>query len=295
MTSVDVVIVSYNRRDLLPGCLDALAASSQPTNVVVVDNASADASAQFVENTYPQVDLLANSTNLGFAAAVNRGAARGAAPFILLLNPDARISTDAIGALVDVMTKDDGVGAAGPRINDEQGHLELTSGRTMSLANDAWFKCVMRLGGANAPLIGSAIRRRYAADHDSESLTAACLMVRRDAFDTVDGLDDTFFLYAEDVDFCRRLRDEGWRLRYLAGVTVQHARGASGVTAAADTDLVYRASQVAFYAKHRGALSRGLLRAYMEIKSGVGALLGDARAKAVWRWLRAGQPRVKVG
>jgi GT2 family glycosyltransferase len=158
----------------------------------------------------------------------------------------------------------------------------------MSLCNEAWFKLVGGMGGSRGWLFGPRLRRQYATDRDSDSLTAACLLVRREAYEAVAGLDERFFLYAEDVDLCRRLRQAGWRLRYVAGATVRHMGGGSGSVDPPPAALAYRASQVAFYAKHRGPLSRLMLRAYLEAKYGLGALRGHSGDRAIWDWLRRG-------
>ena len=285
---IDVVVVSYNRMDLLASCLASLEQSERATRVVVVDNASTDGSAALVANRYPEVRLLVNDTNEGFAAAVNRGAPCGSAPFLLLLNSDAAVEPNTLDALASALGEDARIAAAGPRIIGDDGELELSMGRTMSLCNDAWFKLVGGMGGSRGGLVGRRLRLRYATDRDTASLTAACLLVRREAYEAMEGLDERFFLYAEDVDLCRRLRLAGWRLRYVARATVRHLRGGSGSVDPAPAALAYRASQVAFYAKHHGPLSRWMLRAYLETKYGLGALRGNSGDRAIWDWLRRG-------
>ena len=289
MTSpIDVVIVSFNRVDLLASCLASLQSSPAELRVVVVDNASSDGSAELVVSRYPETKLLQNDTNVGFAAAVNRGVASGDAPLILLLNSDATIDAPGLDALQHALDQAPRIAAVGPRILGEDGEVELSTGRTMSLWNEACFKVVGDMGGANGWLFGRRLQREYAADHDTPSLTAACLLVRREAYEEVDGLDERFFLYAEDVDLCRRLRQSGWRLRYVAGATARHLRGGSGNSDPGPTALAYRASQVAFYAKHRGFVSRALLRVYLEIRYGIGRLLGRVNDRTIWAWLRGG-------
>lgn len=287
---IDTVVVSYNRQDLLAGCLDALRASTRTTHVIVVDNASTDGSVALVERGFPDVSLLVNPDNLGFAKAVNRGAAAGSGAFVLLLNSDARLRTDTLTRLAGALEADPRLGAVGPRILDGNGEIELSSGRTMSLWNEAWFKIAARLLAGPSFLAGQ-VRARYERDHATPSLTAACLLVRREAFDTLGGLDESFFMYAEDVDFCRRLRHAGWELRYLADAHVEHIGGASGTADRAAVARHYRASQMNFYAKHRSVLSGVILRAYLEVRFGLGALAGDRESRDIWAWLRDGAAR----
>jgi len=285
---VDVVVVSYNRQDLLASCLASLGESERATRVFVVDNASSDGSAALVAARYPEVRLLVNDTNVGFAAAVNRGVTSGSSPLVLLLNSDAAVEPSTLDTLARALDEDLRIAAVGPRILGDDGELELSTGRTMSLWNEAWFKLIGAMGGSRGWLFGRRLRRWYGADRDTLSLTAACLLVRREAYEEMAGLDERFFLYAEDVDLCRRLRHAGWRLRYVARATVRHLRGGSGSADPAPAALAYRASQVAFYAKHRGPLSRLMLRVYLEVKYGLGALRGHSSDRAIWDWLRSG-------
>lgn len=287
---IDVVVVSYNRRDLLARCLTSLRESERTTRVFVVDNASSDGSAALVSDQYPQANLLVNTTNVGFAAAVNRGVGDGDAPLVLLLNSDATVETTTLGVLEQALERDSRLAAVGPRIVGDDGELELSTGRTMSLWNEAWFKLVGEMGGSQGWLLGPHLRRQYATDRNTDSLTAACLLVRREAYEAMGGLDERFFLYAEDVDLCRRLRHAGWRLRYVAQARVRHLRGGSRSSDPKPAVIAYRASQVAFYAKHRGPLSRMVLRAYLEARYGVGALCGRDADMAIWSWLRGGMP-----
>jgi len=225
---IDVVVVSYNRKDLLERCLASLEQSQRATRAFVVDNASSDGSAALVADRYPDATLLANDTNVGFAAAVNRGVDCGDAPLVLLLNSDAAVETTTLDVLEHALEEDPRRAAVGPKIIGDAGQLELSTGRTMSLRNEAWFKLVGMMGDSQGWLLGRRLRRQYATDRNTDSLTAACLMVRREAFEAVSGFDERFFLYAEDVDLCRRLRRAGWRLRYVAQATVRHLRGGSG-------------------------------------------------------------------
>jgi len=287
---IDVVVVSYNRQDLLTHCLASLEGSTRTNRVFVVDNASSDDSVSLVSDRFPDAQLLLNETNVGFAMAVNRGVASGDAPLVLLLNSDATVETTTLETLEQALEEDPRIAAVGPRIFGEDGELELSMGRTMSLWNEAWFKVAGAMGGSQGWLFGRGIRRQYATDRDTASLTAACLLMRREAYEEMTGLDERFFLYAEDVDLCRRLGQAGWRLRYVARATVRHLRGGSGSSDPAPAALAYRASQVAFYAKHRSPLSRLVLGAYLEARYGLGTLRGHAGDRSIWNWLRRGRP-----
>ena len=233
--------------------------------MIVVDNASTDGSADAVAATYPEADLIALPENIGFAAAVNRGATIGEAPYILLLNNDARLGPEALERMRQALDNER-VAAVGPRLLGPDGQIELSLDRTLSPWNEARFRVLGTLYGSGRGPVAALVRRRYARSRDVVSLSGACILLRREAFDQANGFDERFFLYAEDVDLCLRLRQAGWRLRYQADAVVEHDRGASSGTAAAATALHYRRSQIAFYRKHRGALATQGLRIYLAFR-----------------------------
>jgi N-acetylglucosaminyl-diphospho-decaprenol L-rhamnosyltransferase len=286
-SAVDVVIVSYNERDRLLACCESALAAGPATRVIVVDNGSSDGSGDAVRACIPSSDLLEMETNLGFGAAVNRGVAVGNAPFVLLLNNDARLRDDSLDLLVSAM-QDPRIAAAGPRLLDSSGQVELSMGRTMGPLNEAAFKLLGSLYRDGRGPLGRRVGRYYAKNRWTRSLSAACLLLRREALDRVGVFDERFFLYAEDVDLCRRLRSAGWRLRYVADAVVEHERSVSWRKDPLHVALAYRRSQMAFYRKHHGALAAQTLRAYLTVRFAFGSLLarGERRevARSMLRW-----------
>jgi len=293
---VDVVIVSYNERDLLLACCESARASSPETRVIVVDNGSSDGSADAVRGLLPSADLLEMETNLGFGTAVNRGLALGNAPFVLLLNSDARLGDDSLETLVSAM-HDPQIAAAGPRLLGNSGQVELSMGRTMGPLNEAAFKLIGSLYRDGRGPLARIIERYYRQDRWTRSLSAACLLLRREALDQVGVFDERFFLYAEDVDLCRRLTLSGWRLRFVADATVEHDRSVSWRKDPLHVALAYRRSQMAFYRKHHGALITHGLRLYLAVRFAIGSLLSRgerrevARSMLRWTFREAGQVR----
>jgi len=294
--AVDVVIVSYNERDRLMACCESVLDNSSETRVIVVDNGSSDGSADAVRGFLPSTDLLEMETNLGFGAAVNRGLSVGTSPFVLLLNNDARLRGDSLEVLVSAM-KDTRIAAAGPRLLGNSAQVELSMGRTMGPLNEAAFKLIEILyRDGRGPLTGF-IERYYGKDRWTHSLSAACLLLRREALDRVGVFDERFFLYAEDVDLCRRLTRSGWRLRFVSDAIVEHDRSVSWRKDPLHVAIAYRRSQMAFYRKHHGAVAACFLRVYLAVRFAIGSLLsrGDRRelARSMLRWTlrEAGQVR----
>ncbi len=275
MRPVDVVVVSYNARAALLACCRSVRALPG-ARLIVVDNASTDGSADAVAALGADVTVLRRAHNEGFGAAANRGVAAGDAAEVLLLNSDATIDAAALEALRAALAHDPAAAAAGPRLRDANGRLELSIGRRLTPCNEAAFK-LLEAGRRRCPPLERWLERRYGRPRAVASLSAACLLVRRAAFTGVGGFDERFFLYAEDVDLCLRLRRAGWRLLYVPEAEVRHLRGVSARSRPGAVDLAYRRSQLAFYDKHRGAAARLTLRAWLA-------------ARYALRWLRARGP-----
>jgi GT2 family glycosyltransferase len=272
----DIVVVSYNQRERLLAGLASAQAADPNLRLIVVDNASGDGSAAAVREAFPRADLLALDDNVGFAAAVNRGAALGTAPHILLLNNDARLTPEALERLTRALDDADAV-AAGPRLLGAGGAVELSLDRTLSPWNEARFKILEFFYRSGRGLAAGRVDRKMARSRQVRSLSGACILLERDAFEEVGGCDERFFLYAEDVDLCLRLRQKGGKLLYVADAVVEHDRGASSATDPAAAALHYRRSQLAFYRKHRGVLATRGLRFYLAVRFAIQRLLGRGR------------------
>jgi hypothetical protein len=269
----DVLVVSYNQRERLLAALRSVRCASPSAHLIIVDNASTDGSAAAAEEAFTDIDVLALEENIGFGAAVNRGAARSKAPYLLLLNNDARLRPGALEHLTEAL-QDPAVVAAGPRLRGPQGELELSIDRTLSPWNELRFKVLELLYRRGRGPAAAAVRRRMSVSRPVRSLSGACMVLRRRAFARVGGFDERFFLYAEDVDLCLRLRRQGGLLVYVAEALVEHDRGASSATQAEETARHYRRSQIAFYRKHRGVLATTALRAYLALRFAITRLVG---------------------
>ena len=267
MPELVIVIVSYNTWGCLDACLRSLHASPPRCShtIVVVDNGSRDGSVARVRAAWPAVRIIDAGRNLGYAAANNAAIRATDSELLLLLNSDTLVPPGAVDRLVEQLRADAGAAAVGPRLTDADGNVELSWGPSVTPWSDAWRKLqgallARRLPGLSAWIAGAASRARYA-----DWLTGACLLVRRaDACDA-GLLDERFFLYFEDVDFCLALRRRGRRLRFVHEVTVVHHRGRSGASAPAGTRTAYRRSQLAFYRKHQPAWLP-LLRLYLRAR-----------------------------
>jgi hypothetical protein len=263
---LDIVIVSYNARRDLERCLRSLQAAPArvPTKVIVVDNASTDGSPDAVRACRPAPLLIELPENAGFAKGNNAGIRASDGDLILLLNSDTIVPPGALDGLVAALAGDPAAAAVGPRLVDLDGVPELSFGRMISPWAEAGQKL---LGTLHARGVGPArrlVERWTQARHYPDWVSGAALMVwRRDAED-VGLLDERFFMYTEDVDFCASLRARGHRVLFTPEVTITHVRGRSAASAPQATQAAYRRSQVAFYRKHHprwAPVLEGYLRA----------------------------------
>jgi N-acetylglucosaminyl-diphospho-decaprenol L-rhamnosyltransferase len=267
VASVTIVIVSFNTRVELESCLASLAAHppATPHEVVVVDNASTDGTASAVRTAWPGVRLIEAGRNLGFAAANNVGIRSTESEFVLLLNSDTVVPAGAIDALVLAVESEPGIGAAGPRIVDPAGRAELSFGAMIGPFAELRQKVLVRLHARRVPIVSGFVERATRRPRYPDWVSGACLLVRRADALSAGLLDERYFLYAEDVDFCAALRGLGRRILFTPDVEIVHLKGASGRARPAVTERVYRESQLAFYAKHHPRWLP-LLHAYLRVR-----------------------------
>jgi GT2 family glycosyltransferase len=223
---VDVVIVSYNSAHELRDAVEPLVHASDVT-VIVVDNASQDGSLGRVADL--RVTTFRNTTNDGFAAGCNRGWRAGSAPYVCFLNPDAILDEPSLARMVAILDEEPLLAAAAPRIEEADGtlvHSLRRFPRVLSTYSRALF--LHRLF-PRASWTDDVVRDPAAYDHacSPDWVSGACLVARREALEQIGGWDDGFFLYGEDVDLCRRLRNAGWDIRFEPAAVARHLGGRS--------------------------------------------------------------------
>ena len=295
--SLSICIVSWNTRDLLETCLRSLYADpdSAGWQVLVVDNASSDGSADMVADRFPQAELIRSPQNLGFSRGNNLALERATGRCLLLLNSDTAVDAGALGLLVDYLDSDPDSGAVGPRLVYPDGSLQLSCGRTPGLHTEIVHKLLLhrifpffRLG-----------RWHHGERRCVGWVTGACLMVRREAAAETGFLDSNIFMCFEDLDWCMRLRKKGWSVVYLPSSRVVHHDGQSIRKNLGEMLVVSQQSLFYLFEKHFGkgrlhalrllTVIEMLLRSALWI---VPALLpsrrneGRQRLRAYWRILR---------
>jgi hypothetical protein len=266
MADLSIIIVSFNTADELANCLASLRAHAPAMahEIVVVDNASTDGTVAAVRADWPEVRLIANPRNVGFAAANNIGIRAVTSDLVLLLNSDTRVRAGAIDTLVAELRARPDLAAIGPRLVDPQGHVELSFGPMMSPFNELRQKVLVTLHARRVGLVSRLVERQTSRPQRPDWVSGACLLVGRADALAAGLLDERYFLYAEDVDFCAALRARGKAIGFTPAAEIVHLRGASRRTRPAASEQAYRRSQLAFYQKHHPGWA-GILRLYLRV------------------------------
>ncbi len=276
MESVDVgiVIVNYNTRDLLRRCLETVLASKGVSRrVCVVDNNSCDGSAEMVGAEFPEVTVVHNADNVGYPAANNQGLRLfgycddGVSPdaprYALLLNADTELPEKGLASVVAFADDRADIGVVGPRLIRLDGSLDKACRRSFPTPEVAFYHMIgLSKLFPKSPRFGR-YNLSYLDENETvevDSVVGAFMMVRREAIRDAGLLDDSFFLYGEDLDWAYRIKQAGWRVLYYAGVTVLHVKRASSRQNPRARVEFWRSMEI-FYRKHYAADTPGPLHA----------------------------------
>ncbi|MAE75915.1 MAG: hypothetical protein CMJ85_03475 [Planctomycetes bacterium] len=267
---VSVLMLSWNTEALTLACLGALEADETRygREILVLDNASDDTSVQAIGKRFPHLSLRVAATNLGYAAGNDRlaGAARGR--YLCLLGSDTEVQPGAVDALVDFLDKAPQYAAAAPRLVAPDGSLQRACMRwptlTVALVYDMWW--------SRWPLLRRIDDNYHCRDfdhlHDADVLQppGTCLLVRREVWEQLNGMDERMWLFFNDVDLCRRMADCGEKVRYLATPEVMHHAGASTRTFRGMAPR-WAKDRIAYYSKHYGRLGRWIVRGMIRLRA----------------------------
>ncbi len=289
---LSIIIVSWNVRDLLRACLRSVVSGQESgvrnqtpegltpvpcplsLEIIVVDNASSDGSAAMVADEFPGIKLIVNSENLGFTRGNNQGLAVVHGRYILFLNPDTVILGEALTTMVAYMDEHPQAGALGPRLFYADGTPQSSRRRFPTLATAlfestplAWHwpaslnRWARRYRMEDEPAV--EVRETPKTIDEGEEvdwLVGAALLVRREALEQIGGFDEGYFMYSEELDWCRRARDAGWRVIYLPAAEVMHYEGKSSEQVAASRHIRFQTSKIRYFRKFHGLLTAEFLR-----------------------------------
>jgi N-acetylglucosaminyl-diphospho-decaprenol L-rhamnosyltransferase len=279
MVDLSIVIVSWNVADLLAACLDSILASgvtlvgpdSETTGsagdltveVIVVDSASTDATLAVLAG-YPDVQVLAQTDNVGFTRGNNIGLAVARGRHLMLLNPDTEVHDGALQTLVAYLDAHPAVGVVGPHTYNTDGTTQSTRRRfptlVTALFESTWLEKLAPPG---------VLKRFYMQDTPDEGtfevgwMQGSALVVRRAVYDQIGGLDEGYIMFAEEMDWCKRTHDAGWALVYVGDAHITHHGGKSTDQVVAQRHIYFQQSKVYYFHKHHGALVGEYLRVYL--------------------------------
>jgi N-acetylglucosaminyl-diphospho-decaprenol L-rhamnosyltransferase len=284
-SGLDVVIVAYRSRELLRGCLESLRAHppSCPMKVIVVDNASGDGTAEIVEADFPEVELIASPTNLGFAAATNLGARRGSAAYLLALNPDTAVTPGALDTVLDVLERHPEVGVAGPRLLRTDGSLDHAAKRSFPtpLSAVGHFTGIGRRA-SSGPL--AAYRAPGVESGRVDAVNGAFMLMRRSAFERFGGFDEGYWMYMEDLDLSYAMARAGLITWYEPGATVMHVKaGTTGGERSPRLTWHFHRGMYRFYRKHYARQRSPLVN--LAVYAGIAVKLAAAVVQSLLRSL----------
>lgn len=271
---LSVVIPSWNTRDYLAACLRTLAAAEKPTTeVIVVENGSVDGSWELLRDEHPEVRVIRNETNEGFARGSNQGMRVARGRYVLLLNTDTEVAPDAIARLLAFLESHPEHGAVAPRLVHRDGRTQRTVQEFPTLATALFFSTPLERWFPNSP----ELRRYFLRDWDQESSRevdqppAAVLLLRKSVLDQVGLFDEELWLFYNDVDLAKRIHAAGWKTYYLAEAKVLHHVGGS-TSKFADFVATWQRDRLRYYRKHHGRLGALWLKACVSLTFGDWAL-----------------------
>ncbi len=276
MIDLSIVIVNWNVRNLLRRCLQSIQSTTLPiyqstnTEIIVVDNASADDSVEMVRAEFPAVRLIANTENRGFPAANNQGIGIAQGRYVFLLNPDTEVVSDALATMVAFADAHPDVGILGPQLltpqlwGGKRRGVQSSRRRFPTLAT-AFFESTWL-----QPYAPRRLLERYEfldqpddMVQDVDWLYGAALMARREAIEQVGPMDEGYFMYSEELDWCRRFRDAGWRVVYLPAAQIVHHEGKSSEQVVTSRHIHFQTSKVRYFRKYHGRVAAEALRLFI--------------------------------
>ena len=304
---LSIITVSWNVRDLLRDCINSVDGGRGELNLemIVVDSASSDGSPDMVRQEFPWVKLIVSQENLGFPRGNNIGIRQASGRHILLLNPDTVTIEDALPVMVRHLDQHLDVGGLGAQLLNRDGSIQSSRRRFPSflsaLFESTWLENM-------APR--SIMLNYYALDlpddetADVDWVTGACLMVPKRVVEHVGLLDEGYFMYSEELDWCRRIKDAGWRIVYFPHAKIVHHVGKSSEQAVTDRHINFQKAKLRYFRKYYGRIPTLLLRIFLLAiyiwQIGVEALKGllghkrqmrCQRIRSYWQAIRSGLRR----
>jgi GT2 family glycosyltransferase len=304
---LSIIIVSWNVAELVAACLNSIVANTADLRlhleIIVVDSASTDDTIAVLRERFPHVKLLQQSENLGFTRCNNIGLQAAVGRHLMLLNPDTEVIGNALYRMVEYLNQNSNVGVVGPHTLNTDGTTQSTRRHFPNLLT-AFFESTWLQRFAPKSLLEHYYVNDGAGDDsilDVDWMQGSALMIRREVYEQIGGLDEGYVMYSEEMDWCRRAKNAGWRAVYLGTAQIIHHGGKSTEQVVARRHIYFQQSKLRYFRKYHGWLSAQLLRTFLlgsyvwqlALEAGKAAL-GHKRAmrlervSAYWQVLRSG-------
>ena len=269
---VSIIVVNWNTKDLLLDCLKSIydTTTGLDIEVIVVDNGSQDGSSKVVKDTFPQVKLIQNSENKGFARANNQALSNAAGRYILLLNSDAVLTDGSLAGLVTFMDKTPDAGVAACQYLNRDGSKQNSFDNFPTLATELLNKSLLKI---LFPKKYPSKKKEYHEPMEVDSTIGACMIVQKEAIKQVGMLDEDYFFFLEETDWCFRMHEAGWKIYHLPHIKVYHLQGQSKEKNPSKAWIEYYRSSYIFFKKRRSIFSYYTLRITRIFKLPINLLL----------------------
>ena len=266
MVTLSIILVNYNGSCFLYDCLSSIeqVVRSCDFEVIIVDNFSTDNSVEIIENNFPSFRLICSQHNFGFGKANNLAVKYSQGNYLLFLNTDTILTENTPKILSDYLEQNEDVVIVGPRITFKDFSYQLSCGKLPNFIVELLYKIRATLDNKWHSFFSILYNRIYSKEKEVGWVTGACLMMRRDVFEKIEGFDESFFMYFEDVDICKRVHDIGLKVVYYPKTSLIHLLGGSSHNIKKKISTYYRDSQLYYYQKHLGEFQTNFLKFYLK-------------------------------
>jgi GT2 family glycosyltransferase len=261
---LSIIIISWNTSPLLRQCLDSIYGSGSrfAFEVIVVDNGSTDDSVALVRMHYPTVKLIQNQQNLGFAQANNQGLQSGTGRYFLLLNSDTIVLPGALDALIEAADTEPSVGMVGPKLLNMDGTLQ----KSWSSFPSFWSEMLGKNFRIRKPVVNSP------NTFEVDWIMGACMLVRAETVQSVGKMDEDYFFYSEETDWCFRIKKKNWKIWYITNAEIYHLGGGSTERGSVIQLVRLYQGKLLYFKKNHGSFASTILRLGLALANAVGVL-----------------------
>ncbi|MEW6557415.1 MAG: glycosyltransferase family 2 protein [Elusimicrobiota bacterium] len=281
---LSIVIVNYNTKSLLIQCVESVVknVTKYDYEIIVVDNNSTNGSKEFLQKSVG-IKAILNNQNIGFARANNTGIRESVGEYVLILNSDTVILPGSLDRMIEYMINNRNVGVLGPKIVDENNEISQSSWDFMPTI--IW-ENVRKLFSPEYvrryKILSRALDFRQRKIREVPVLSGACMLIRRNVFATSGFLDENFFLYFEEPDFCARAKKYGWKVVFFPYANIIHLLGKSMEKVGDKTQIYYRQSQLYYYRKYRPRIEQQILKYYLYLKYKIKLLFANTTNRSIY-------------